>query len=179
MLSVTQGGQQTTMSSQENDLYDFISFTLPQNIGVGTFPTTTSTSTIPSGIGVGTSSVTSAPVRATPLTARTVSAGKQPRTPAGTRGSSRRRRHVRQAETLRRAPIARAGGDVSTSDSSDNSGRQMHNDLDQLLQRLRRRTGGKHIAGITHTDTITTTYKDGRPPTVSRSSTRSSGTSTG
>ena len=174
MLSVTQGGQQTTMSSQENDLYDFISSTLPQNIGVGTFPTTTSTSTILSSIGVGTS-----PVRATPLTARTVSAGKQPRTPAGTRGSSRRRRHVRQAETLRRARIARAGGDVSTSDSSDNSGRQMHNDLDQLLQRLRRRTGGKHIAGITHTDTITTTYKDGRPPTVSRSSTRSSGTSTG
>ena len=170
MLSVIQAKQQTTMSSRQNDLFGFMSSTLPQNIGVGTFPTTASTSTIPSGIGVGTSSVR----------ARTVSAGKQPRTPTGTRGSSRRRRHVRQAATLRRARIERAGGDVSSSDdSSDNSSRRMHNDLDRLLQRLRRRTGGKHIAGITHTDTITTTYKDGRPPTVSRSSTRSSGTSTG
>ena len=51
----------------------------------------------------------------------------------------------------------------------------MHGNLDNLLEALRRRTGGRHIAGITHTDTITTTYKDGRPPTVDRISSRASG----
>ena len=31
---------------------------------------------------------------------------------------------------------------------------------------------GRQIAGVTHTNTITTTYKDGGTPTVSRSSSR-------
>lgn len=53
--------------------------------------------------------------------------------------------------------------------------RGMHGNLDDLLEALRRRTGGRQIAGITHTDTITTTYKDGRAPTVDRISSRASG----
>ena len=97
---------------------------------------------------------------------------------------------MREAAELRRARQqgvggAGGGGDGGGGDSSGGSdrgggrgGRRLNNDLDRLLANLRRRTDGRHIAGITHTDTITTTYKDGRPPTVSRSSTRASGTST-
>ena len=68
------------------------------------------------------------------------------------------------------------GGDDDDGGGSGGRGSRMHNNLDDLLDQLRRRTDGRHIAGITHTDTITTTYKDGRPPTVHRSSTSSRGT---
>lgn len=77
------------------------------------------------------------------------------------------------------------GGGGSDGDGGGSDGRRsrrgrrrrggMHDNLDDLLEALRRRTGGRHIAGITHTDTITTTYKDGRPPTVHRTSSRASG----
>lgn len=77
------------------------------------------------------------------------------------------------------------GGGGGSSDGGGSDGRRsrrgrrrrggMHDNLDDLLEALRRRTGGRHIAGITHTDTITTTYKDGRPPTVDRISSRASG----
>lgn len=74
------------------------------------------------------------------------------------------------------------GGDGDGGGSDGRRGRRgrrrrggMHDNLDDLLEALRRRTGGRHIAGITHTDTITTTYKDGRPPTVHRTSSRASG----
>ena len=52
-------------------------------------------------------------------------------------------------------------------------------DLQQQLQVLlndqRQTAAGRRIAGITTTNTITTTYKDGGAPTVSRSSSRVSG----
>lgn len=76
------------------------------------------------------------------------------------------------------------GGGGGGSDGGSDGGRRrrgrrrrggMHGNLDDLLEALRRRTGGRHIAGITHTDTITTTYKDGRRPTVDRISSRASG----
>ena len=67
------------------------------------------------------------------------------------------------------------GGGGGDGGGGDRGGRRdMHENLD-LLNALRRLTGGRHIVGITHTDTITTTYKDGRPPTVHRTSSRASG----
>ena len=46
--------------------------------------------------------------------------------------------------------------------------------LEMLQEENRQRTAGRQIAGVTHTNTITTVYKDGRPPEVSRNSSFSS-----
>lgn len=168
----------------------------PRTTGVGMGATTTttsaaapipSTSGLVSGIGMG-------------ATTRPISVGKEPRTLPSPRSRSRlsrrRQRAVRAASVLRRAndelraaggrdvTAAGAGGGDDDDDDSDSSSsgrrgrgrRGLQNDLNRLLGRLRRRADGRHIAGITHTDTITTTYKDGRPPTVTRSSSRASGT---
>ena len=132
-------------------------------IGVGTSSSSTTLPAATTGVGVGTSSARPA----------TTSAGKRPRTTASLSvTAARRRRHAGAAAALRRS-----GGGRDSDDSSDGSNGDMHGNLDRLLRQLRRRAGGRHIAGITHTDTITTTYKDRQPPTVRRSSTRSSGTS--
>ena len=169
-------------------------------VGVGTLsqPSTLATATTTS-VGTGTVSVGKQPRTATGKQPRaTTSVGKQPRASPGASAhlAARRRRRAREAAELRRerrrrtstaaaattTTAAGAGGDGGGGDSSDGGrgsrgGRRLGNDLDRLLNQLRRRTEGRHIAGITHTDTITTTYKDGRPPTVHRSSTRASGTS--
>ena len=47
----------------------------------------------------------------------------------------------------------------------------MQRQLAQLLQDQRQTAAGRRIAGITTTNTITTTYKNGRPPSVTRNST--------
>ena len=172
-------------------------------VGVGNpNPTTTTAVSNPTSVGVGAPPAQPSTSRISPPPARTGvglggvaarSIGKQPRASPGAsaRLSARRRRRVREAAELRRARqqgVGGAGGGGDGGGGGDSSGgsdrgggrggRRLNNDLDRLLANLRRRTDGRHIAGITHTDTITTTYKDGRPPTVSRSSTRASGTST-
>ena len=43
--------------------------------------------------------------------------------------------------------------------------------LEILLNDQRQTANGRRIAGITTTNTITTTYKDGGPPRVTRNST--------
>jgi len=43
--------------------------------------------------------------------------------------------------------------------------------LEQILQEQQQMAAEKRIAGITTTNTITTTYKNGRRPTVTRNST--------
>ena len=48
---------------------------------------------------------------------------------------------------------------------------EMQQQLAQILQDQRQTAAGRRIAGITTTNTITTTYKNGRRPTVTRNST--------
>ena len=191
----SRSGRQPNTDGFDTD--DFLRVAFPSAaIGVGTPPTATRTAPTagPSGVGTGTrrSAPTATTARSTmgvgSVTRRTTSAGKEPRnTTSNTQSASARRRaNVRAAAELRRArqrTAAGAGGDGDgdggdSSDGGSGRGRRgIRDDLDRLLNRLRRRADGRQIAGITHTDTITTTYKDGRPPTVRRSSTRSSGTS--
>ena len=47
----------------------------------------------------------------------------------------------------------------------------MQQQLEEILRRQQMRSRGRHIAGVTTTNTITTTYKNGRRPTVARNST--------
>ena len=44
--------------------------------------------------------------------------------------------------------------------------------FDLLAEDQRQRTGGRNISAVTHTNTITTVYKDGRAPSVHRTSSR-------
>ena len=95
------------------------------------------------------------------------------------------------ASRRRSGPSAAGGGggddddddddDISRrSNRSNNSSRsrrsQRRQELLGELQRLQQdnieKSRGRQIAGVTHTNTITTTYKDGGTPTVSRSSSR-------
>lgn len=162
-------------------------------VGVGTVADdpqpSTSRSNPPAGRRAGTS--------AAALASRSVSGGKEPRRSVARTVAEVRRRVQRDAggggggdddddggggsDGSRRSRRGSNGSRRSRRGSNDSRrsrrGRDLHNDLDALFDRLRRRTGGRRIAGITHTDTITTTYKDGGPPTVSRSSYRTSGES--
>jgi len=48
---------------------------------------------------------------------------------------------------------------------------QMEQQLEQILQEQQQTAAGRRIAGITTTNMITSTYKNGRRPTVTRNST--------
>jgi len=48
---------------------------------------------------------------------------------------------------------------------------QKHQQLEKILQEQQQTAAGRRIAGITTTNTITTTYKNGRRPTVTRNTT--------
>ena len=69
-----------------------------------------------------------------------------------------------------------SGGNDSSINSSTYRRNQRRQELLRELQRLQQdnieNSRGRQIAGVTHTNTITTTYKDGGTPTVSRSSSR-------
>ena len=173
-------------------LYNFMFEQLQTGIGVGNPQTPPSVTTAPTtSTGVGMTTVRPSTSQQGVVSGRVGVGGKTPRQPtvASTRLQARRRRREREAAALRRVQRQRGattaaagggddgGGGGSSSDGGSGGsrrGRRLNNDLDRLLASLRRRTDGRHIAGITHTDTITTTYKDGRPPRVQRSSTRSS-----
>ena len=73
-------------------------------------------------------------------------------TPSSIAGPSRRRRRRRRADRV-------------LNDA------EMQQQLAQILQDQRQTATGRRIAGITTTNTITTTYKNGRCPTVTRNST--------
>ena len=73
-------------------------------------------------------------------------------TPSSIAGPSRRRRRRRRADRV-------------LNDA------EMQQQLAQILQDQRQTAADRRIAGITTTNTITTTYKNGRRPTVTRNST--------
>ena len=76
----------------------------------------------------------------------------------------------------KRLPLAGGGGGGGDDDDDDDGGdddRRRENilrELQRIQQNNIQRARGRHVAGVTHTNTITTTYKDGGRPTVNRSS---------
>ena len=68
------------------------------------------------------------------------------------------------------------GGGNTSNNSSGYRRNQRQKELLRELQRLQQdnieKSRGRQIAGVTHTNTIMTTYKDGGTPTVSRTSIR-------
>ena len=56
---------------------------------------------------------------------------------------------------------------------------ELRRQMDLLVEDTRQRSVGRHIAGITHTNSITTVYKDGGEPEVYRTSSRLSTPSSG
>ena len=103
--------------------------------------------------------------------------GKQPRRP--TTGGKQPRQVPRQ-----NTPSPSHSSSSSSSSSAPSSVRpgpsrgrtdmnqaQLQRQLEQILQDQQQTAAGCRIAGITTTNTITTTYKNGRRPTVTRNST--------
>ena len=67
------------------------------------------------------------------------------------------------------------GGNTSNNSSGyrrNQRGKELLRELQRLQQDNIEKSRGRQIAGVTHTNTITTTYKDGGTPTVSRTSIR-------
>ena len=109
----------------------------------------------------------------------------QARSTISSRGRRRQRRQQRQGPARSSAPagLGRGRGDDDDDDDdtdiSANSSYRRRERQQELLRELQRmqqdnveRSRGRQIAGVTHTNTITTTYKDGGTPTVSRTSSR-------
>ena len=64
------------------------------------------------------------------------------------------------------------GGNTSSGYRRNQRGKELLRELQRLQQDNIEKSRGRQIAGVTHTNTITTTYKDGGTPTVSRTSIR-------
>ena len=105
--------------------------------------------------------------------------GKQPTRP--TVGSKQPRQVPRQNTPSPSPSHSSSSGSSSSAPSSVRPGpsrgrigmnqAQMQCQLEQILEDQQRTAAGRRIAGITTTNTITTTYKNGRRPTVTRNST--------
>ena len=129
----------------------------------------------PAGVGVPVGNVSRSPVPAVrgPVQARPTQGGKQPR--------------------RRPPPRPRRGGDGGGDDGDDSGGPSNGSDtprsrrsgvpsdrgdlqdaFEQISDRERQRLRKRNVQSVTHTSTITTVYKDGRPPSVRRTSTRES-----
>ena len=67
------------------------------------------------------------------------------------------------------------GSDVQRRVRRDRRIRDLRQELQALLNDADQASKGRHIQGITTTQTITTTYKDNGKPSVNRTSTYSSG----
>ena len=137
--------------------------------GIGTPPPSTSTprATV---AGVGTFTTRNIPGRRTTPPGREylASIGKRPRqVPPPTTPSTPRSR--RSSARSRRSSVSNSGRDAGPSGQMNNA--EMQRQLEQLLQDQRQTAAGRRIAGITTTNTITTTYKNGQRPTVTRNST--------
>ena len=91
-------------------------------------------------------------------------------------GLGRRRRAGAAGSGSRGDDDDDSGGGNTSNNSSGYSRNQRPKELLRELQRLQQdnieKSRGRQIAGVTHTNTITTTYKDGGTPTVSRTSSR-------
>ena len=176
--------------------------TIPTSIGVGSTPVQTPTATTGVGVGTRRPSPQAATAAAAPQATSTpisrpptTSVGKEPRRTSSRRlhrRVARRRRRVRATNTTTttRTRARRTGANAFPSDSSHGSsssssssntpsrGNRLNQaEIRRQLQRLSndqiQAARGRRIAGVTTTNTITTTYKDGGTPTVSRSSTSS------
>lgn len=146
--------------------------------GVGTPPTTTTSPPATAGIGTSTRSVAQARLR---------EAARRRREAAGKRAASTSRPPVGTSPDGDDDPsssdesVASRGyrSDPGTSRTPGSRRRPirldqpgMQRQLREILRNQRNTAAGRRIAGITTTNTITTTYKDGSRPSVTRNSTR-------
>ena len=145
--------------------------------GIGTPPSTsTPRATV---AGVGTFTTRNIPGRRTTPPGREylASIGKRPRqvpppppsTPRSRRSSASSRRSSARSRRSSASSVGSSGRDAGPSGQMNNAA--MQRQLEQLLQDQRQTAAGRRIAGITTTNTITTTYKNGQRPTVTRNST--------
>lgn len=74
----------------------------------------------------------------------------------------------RRTSTGRRRSAPAAPTNVNNRRSMNQSA--LRNQIGRLANQERQRGQNRRIASVTHTSTITTTYKDGRPPSVNRTS---------
>ena len=136
--------------------------------GIGTPPgTSTPRATV---AGVGTFTTRNIPGRRTTPPGRgyLVSIGKGARQPTPSTPSTPRSR--RSSARSRRSSAGSVRDDTAGTSGQMNNA-EMQRQLEQLLQDQRQTAAGRRIAGITTTNTITTTYKNGQRPTVTRNST--------
>ena len=125
----------------------------------------------PAGVGVPVRNVSQSPVPTVrgPVQARPTQGGKQPRrrpppppSPRGGGGDdSGGPSNGGDTPRSRRSGVPSDRGDLQDA-------------FKQLSDRQRGRLRKKNVQSVTHTSTITTVYKDGRPPSVRRTSTRGS-----
>ena len=128
----------------------------------------------PAGVGVPVRNVSQSPVPTVrgPVQARTTQGGKQPRrrpppppSPGGGGGGggddSGGPSNGGDTPRSRRSGVPSYCGDLQ-------------DPFKQMSDRQRGRLRKKNVQSVTHTNTITTVYKDGRPPSVRRTSTRGS-----
>ncbi len=164
---------------------------IPTGVGVGSAPVQAPTAS--TGVGVGTRGPTTPPgppppspvAASTPLTGHRAPTGRRRQ-----RGRLRGRRRATNTVTRTRTRARRTGANAFPSDSSHGSdssssssntparGNRLNQaEIRRQLQRLSndqiQAARGRRIAGVTTTNTITTTYKDGGTPTVSRTSSSS------
>ena len=140
--------------------------------GIGTPPSTsTPRATV---AGVGTFSTRNIPGRRTTPPGREylASIGKRPRQvpPPSTPSTPRSRRSSAGSRGSARSRRSSVRDDAAGPSGRMNNA-EMQRQLEQLLQDQRQTAAGRRIAGITTTNTITTTYKNGQRPTVTRNST--------
>ena len=127
----------------------------------------------PAGVGVPARNVSQSPVPTVrgPVSTRPMQGGKQPRrrppppspSPGGGGGGDDSGGLSNGGDT----PRSRRSG--VPSDRGD-----LQDAFEQMSDRERDRLRKKNVQSVTHTSTITTVYKDGRPPSVRRTSTRES-----
>ena len=152
---------------------------LTSPVGVGSAPPPMTVTPLRSvgAVGVGT---TRPPLCAPP----TLSAGKQPRRHVAYKRMPRGRRRRPPASATRRVVAGGTSDDddsdvSSASSTSTNPGgrhrmsqQELRRQLELLSNDQVQTASGRRIAGITTTNTITTTYKDGGRPQVARHSSR-------
>ena len=128
----------------------------------------------PAGVGVPARNVSQSPVPAVrgPVQARPTQGGKQPRR----RPSPPRRGGVGGGDDGDDSGGPSNGGDTPRSRRSGvpSDRGDLQDAFDQMSDRERDRLRKNNVQSVTHTSTITTVYKDGRPPSVRRTSTRES-----
>ena len=154
--------------------------TTPSNVGTGSTPTRSPQPS--SSTGVGTAPLSVATARLQPYT--NPPAGKRMPSPIHVSPRTRERQNASAGKQPRSSTPSSDGDDSSNSSNRSNRsngsrhsfGRRMNQDEIQRqlaleAERHMQEARGRHVAGVTTTNTITTTFKDGGRPSVSRIST--------